>query len=55
MDAYCVLTGLPIRRGDPVTRPRVFGANVPANGNRMILAFVIPAYRASIERDPIDD
>jgi hypothetical protein len=55
MDAYCVLTGLPIRRGDPVFRPRVFEANIPANGNRMILASVIRPDRGRVEHDPIDN
>jgi hypothetical protein len=38
VDSHCVLTGLPIRRGDPIFRPRLFGSYRPANSHRMILA-----------------
>ncbi|WP_227747197.1 DUF3331 domain-containing protein [Paraburkholderia franconis] len=44
VDAFCVLTGMPIWRGDPVFRLRVSPSSFPANHNRMILAPVVPGY-----------
>ncbi|NVH76096.1 DUF3331 domain-containing protein [Paraburkholderia sp. JPY432] len=37
-DAFCVLTGAPIFKGDEVFRPRVSGDSLPANWDQMILA-----------------
>ncbi|WP_321841087.1 DUF3331 domain-containing protein [Paraburkholderia bannensis] len=37
-NAVCVLTGVPIRKGDEVFRPRVKRNALPANWDRMILA-----------------
>ncbi|WP_429563219.1 DUF3331 domain-containing protein [Paraburkholderia sp. MM6662-R1] len=42
VDSFCALTGRPIRRGDPVFRPRLSSTRLPANHNRMILASAIP-------------
>lgn len=43
MASFCVLSGMPIRRGDPVFRPRACERHVPVNGNHMILASAVPA------------
>jgi len=40
-DAICVLSGKPIRRGDSIFRPRVYGSQVPVNRHRMILASAV--------------
>lgn len=37
IDTFCALTGVPIRLGDPVFRPRSHDSHVPANADRMIL------------------
>jgi hypothetical protein len=50
-DAFCVLTGRPIRRGDPVFRPRACETYFPANRNRMILASEVPGYARGIVLD----
>jgi hypothetical protein len=55
VDAICVLTGLRIRRGDAVFRPRAYEAYLPSNGSRMILASVIPPYRGPGEHESIDN
>ncbi|HVE10802.1 MAG TPA: DUF3331 domain-containing protein [Paraburkholderia sp.] len=44
IDAACVLTGTPIRRGDPVFRPHARATKAPANAGRMILASAVPGY-----------
>lgn len=46
--SVCVLTGSPIRRGDPVFRPRACERHFPANHNRMILASAVPTHRDSL-------
>jgi hypothetical protein len=51
--AHCVLTGLPIRRGDTVFRPRVYKSYRPSNRDRMILASVLVTY--CVAHDPTDD
>ncbi|MPW19243.1 DUF3331 domain-containing protein [Paraburkholderia sp. CNPSo 3157] len=43
-DSLCVLTGMSIRRGDSVFRPRVHGTQCPGNYGRMILASAVPGY-----------
>ncbi|RKE36408.1 uncharacterized protein DUF3331 [Paraburkholderia sp. BL23I1N1] len=43
VDSFCVLTGMPICRGDPVFRPRVSPTSIPANHNWMILVSEISA------------
>jgi hypothetical protein len=43
-DARCVLTGMSIRRGDAVFRPRLFGTTRPANSHWMILASAASDY-----------
>ncbi|WP_081771835.1 DUF3331 domain-containing protein [Paraburkholderia nodosa] len=40
-DAVCVLSGKPIRRGDPIFRPRVNRTHAPINRHRMILASAV--------------
>ncbi|WP_087733175.1 DUF3331 domain-containing protein [Paraburkholderia piptadeniae] len=50
VDSFCVLTGMPIWRGDSVFRPRVSPSFFPANHNRMILASVVSSY-LRCERD----
>lgn len=47
-DAVCMLSGVPIRRGDSIFRPRVQRSHVPINHNRMILASAV----ARLFRDP---
>ncbi|SEJ75737.1 DUF3331 domain-containing protein [Paraburkholderia diazotrophica] len=44
VDAFCVLTGMPIWCGDAVFRPRVSPSFFPANHDRMILASVVSDY-----------
>jgi hypothetical protein len=45
-NSFCVLTGMPIRRGDPVFRPRACETYIPANRHRMILASAVRPARA---------
>ncbi len=40
-ESICMLSGMSIRAGDPVFRPRVQRLHVPINHNRMILASAI--------------
>lgn len=51
MDSFCVLTGRPIRRGDPVFRPRACETYFPANRNRMILAAAVSTCREGVMLD----
>jgi hypothetical protein len=51
MDSFCVLTGMPIRRGDPVFRPRACESYFPANRDRMILASAVPSCPSAIVLD----
>jgi hypothetical protein len=46
-DAICVLSGEPIRRGDPIYRPRARGSHMPINHHRMILASVVAGFSDS--------
>ncbi|MDN7652757.1 DUF3331 domain-containing protein [Burkholderia multivorans] len=39
--AVCMLSGVSIRPGDAVFRPRVRGSHVPINHDRMILASAV--------------
>ncbi|MDR5759497.1 DUF3331 domain-containing protein [Caballeronia sp. LZ035] len=41
MEAICMLSGKPIHRGDSIFRPRAYGARVPVNRHRMILASAV--------------
>ena len=43
-DAICVLSGMPIRRGDSIFRPRVYRSQVPLNRHRMILASAVSGF-----------
>jgi hypothetical protein len=38
VQSFCALSGMPIRIGDPVFRPRVSETRAPGNSHRMILA-----------------
>ncbi|WP_225031210.1 DUF3331 domain-containing protein [Paraburkholderia sp. XV] len=51
MDSFCVLTGMPIRRGDAVFRPRACESHFPANCDRMILASAVPSGSPMIKFD----
>ncbi len=44
VNSNCVLTGVPIRRGDTIFRPRLGGMYRPANSHRMILASAASDY-----------
>nr|WP_277394734.1 DUF3331 domain-containing protein [Paraburkholderia caledonica] len=44
VDAVCVLSGRPIRRGDSIFRPRVYRSQVPLNRHRMILASAVAGF-----------
>ncbi|MDR5836099.1 DUF3331 domain-containing protein [Caballeronia sp. LZ034LL] len=41
IEAVCMLSGKPIRRGDSIFRPRAYGSRVPINRHRMILASAV--------------
>lgn len=45
-NSFCVLTGMSIRRGDSVFRPRACETYIPANQHRMILASAVRTTRA---------
>ncbi|WP_423244223.1 DUF3331 domain-containing protein [Burkholderia multivorans] len=48
--SQCVLTGMPINRGDRVYRPRGRGRSVPCNWARMIHAAAVASFARSASR-----